>query len=143
MPREELLIPSPKKRKGNAVMSYSKFVSLAIIAIVSATAVSQARAEEPLVAGSGRIYYWLAAHPDRDAYTGQLTPAAKLSLSELVKQQERAAGRSLQPQPLTHVADTSIAAASKHRRHLAERAGGKTNSQALNAFAAANPARSH
>ena len=55
-------------------MTNSKFVSLAIIAIVSATAVSQARAEEPLAAGSGRIYYWLAQHPNRDAYTGQETP---------------------------------------------------------------------
>jgi hypothetical protein len=47
----------------------------------SQTAVSQTRAEEPLAAGSARIYYWLATHPDRDAYTGQLTPAAKLVLN--------------------------------------------------------------
>ena len=59
-------------------MSNLKFVPLAIIAIMSVTAVSQARAEEPLAAGSSRIYSYLAGHPDRDAYTGKLTPAAKL-----------------------------------------------------------------
>ena len=109
-------------------MSNSKFVPLAIIAIASATAVSQARAEEPLAAGSARIYPYLAGHPDRDAYTGQLTPAAKLGLY---------GGGSVQLRPLNHAADNSTAAAAKHRRHLAERAGGKTNSQPLNAFAQA------
>jgi len=121
-------------------MSNSKFVPLAIIAIVSATAVSQARAEDPLGHRSKLVYYYESRHPELDTYTGQSTPASKLGISALVAASRAAAGLD---NASAFVPDASVAAAAQpHRSHFAERAGGKTSSRALNALALV-PASAH
>lgn len=119
-------------------MSNSKFVPLAIIAIMSATAVSQVHAFPPT---NSLQYSFLAQYPNRDALNGGVeTPAGKLGLVRAYGAAPvGSAGPSFQLQANdAHnlVMDTSVAAAAQpHRSHFAERAQVKAHAKLLNSYA--------
>lgn len=122
------------------VISNSKLVPLAIIAIMSATAVSQAHAQQPLLAANSFQYSYLAQYPNRDALNGGLeTPAGKLDLVRAYGVGPvGSAGPSFQRQSndaRNLVVDTSVAAAAQpHRSHFAKRARAKARAQSLNFY---------
>jgi hypothetical protein len=64
---------------------FSSFSLAVVLSLASAAPVLAAETNRPTPASrtavSQKPYYYLAAHPDQDAYTGQLTPAAKLVLN--------------------------------------------------------------